>query len=329
MNLVRAEVSRLAGRRFVQVMMLVLVAAFAITVATTIAGSHEPAPYEYAQAAESARQERQTLQLQLTECQAAQRPDASSVARANYPRGCADIDPDEARVENHLYGVFVFEREIRPLLMLLGAFLALFGFLVAASFVGAEMTSGGMTNLLLWRPQRLAVLGTKLGTVLGAILALAIVSTLVYLAAFWVVGHTAGLIGHLNSQEWTRLVLLAVRGLGLTLVATALGFAVATLGRHTAAALGLVAGYVVAWELGARVVMEVIDTRRPDQWMLSTYLAAWVNGRIEMYDSRPCFDWSCNSTYYVTWWHAAIVFATLLTVFVGGSFLNFRRRDVA
>lgn len=328
-NLVRAELSRLAARRFVQVMVLVLVAAFTITVATTIAGSHQPTTYEYAQAEESARQERQSLQRQLAECQAARAPGASSLDRYHYPQGCAGIDPDDARAENHLYGVFVFEREIRPLLMLLAAFLALFGFLVAASFVGAEMNSGGMTNLLLWRPRRLAVLGTKLGTMLGAALGVAIVSTVVYLAAFWVVGHTAGLPGHLNGQEWGDLILLAVRGLGLTLVATALGFAIATIGRHTAAALGVVAGYIVAWEMGARVVMTVIDARTGDRWMLSTYLAAWVNGHIEVWDQYPCYDTICNGTFSIMWWHAAIVLAVLLGVFVGGAFVNFRRRDMA
>jgi len=42
------------------------------------------------------------------------------------------------------------------------AVLALVAYIVGASFVGAEWSSGGMMNLLLWRPRRLQVLGTKL-----------------------------------------------------------------------------------------------------------------------------------------------------------------------
>ncbi|HEU4423897.1 MAG TPA: ABC transporter permease subunit [Pilimelia sp.] len=331
MNLVRAELARLTARRFVQAMVLVLLITFAITVATTIAGSHQPTSFEIAQAEQSAQQERRSIERYLAECRAAQSPDTPRSVRDNYPRNCAGINPADARPENHLWGVFVFEREIRPLVMLLAAFLALFGFLVAASFVGAEMTSGGMTNLLLWRPQRLAVLGTKLGSVLGAVLGVAVVSTVVYVAAFWVVGHTAGMPGHLSSREWGSLVLLGLRGLGLALVMTALGFAVATLGRHTAAALGVVAGYFVAWELGARVVMTVIDASRPERLMLSTYMAAWINGRVEMWDEFVCDSAAggCGGPWVVTWWHAAVVFAALLLIFVGGAFVNFRRRDVA
>lgn len=42
MNLVRAELERLAARRFVQLMVVLLAAAFAVTVVTTLAGSHRP-----------------------------------------------------------------------------------------------------------------------------------------------------------------------------------------------------------------------------------------------------------------------------------------------
>ena len=37
------------------------------------------------------------------------------------------------------------------------AILALVGFVIGASFVGAEWSTGGMMNLLLWRPKRLTV----------------------------------------------------------------------------------------------------------------------------------------------------------------------------
>ena len=39
--------------------------------------------------------------------------------------------------------------------------------MIGASFVGAEWNSGGMMNLLLWRPQRLKVLSTKLAALLA------------------------------------------------------------------------------------------------------------------------------------------------------------------
>ena len=54
----------------------------------------------------------------------------------------------------------------------LAALLALVAFVIGASFVGAEWNSGGMMNLLLWRPQRLQVLGTKLAALLVGLTAL-------------------------------------------------------------------------------------------------------------------------------------------------------------
>ena len=57
------------------------------------------------------------------------------------------------------------------MIVLFGGMLALFGFAVGASFVGAEWHSGGMMNLLLWRPRRLALLAQKLGALLLSVLA--------------------------------------------------------------------------------------------------------------------------------------------------------------
>jgi hypothetical protein len=332
MNLVRAELSRLAARRFVQLMVILLLGAFAITVATTLISSHQPTAAEYAEAERAASQERTNLERWRADCEAAQRPDTPIEVRRQYPSDCSGIRPDQVTVESQLWQVFIFEREIRPLMMFLAAFLALFGFLVAASFIGAELVSGGMTNLLLWRPQRAAVLGAKLGTLLGAVLVLSTAATLLYVGTFWVLAHTTGLTGHVTAAEWGSLVLLAVRGLALTLIATALGFAVATLGRHTAAALGVVAAYTVVWEAGARIVMEIIDVGRPEQWMLSSYLAAWMNGRLQLWDRDACAGGSigfCDETYTINWTHAGAVFVVLLALFVGGAFAVFRRRDLA
>ena len=50
MNLVRAELERLTARRFVQLMLVLLAVAFAVTVATTLAGSHQPTATELQQA---------------------------------------------------------------------------------------------------------------------------------------------------------------------------------------------------------------------------------------------------------------------------------------
>lgn len=321
MNLVRAELGRLAARRFVQLMLVLLVAAFSITVATTLAGSHRPTTGEIAAAEAQAAQRRQQEQQWYDDCLAGS---SESPRAANV---CRNFDPEGIDASNFLVGVFVFEHEVKSLVYFLVAFLTLFGFLVGASFVGAELTSGGMTNLLLWWPRRTTVLGTKLGTLLGAVLAISVVAGAAYLAAFRVVAQVAGLPGQLDGGFWRELGVVGVRGLALALGATALGFALATLGRHTSAAVGVAAGYAIVWEIGGRIVMNVIDAARPDQWMLSTHVVAWMAGELEMWDNTACQ--TCDGRYTLTWLHALVVLVAVLVPATAAAFATFRRRDLA
>lgn len=318
MNLVRAELTRLLARRFTQLMLVLLVGAFAVTIATTVASSHRPTAAEWERAEFQVVQEEERLREMRTLCVAER-------ANADF---CRELESQRPRLEDYLFGVFVFEREIRDLTYFLVAFLALFGFLVAASFIGAELNSGGMTNLLLWRPRRLTVLGTKLGTLLAAMLAIVVVATAGYLAAFWVIAHTNGLPGDVDAEFWGDLAMVVVRGLLLVLGAAALGFCLATLGRHTAAALGAVAAYAIVWEVGARIVMEVVETGRTEMFQLSTYLGAWMDGDVTFYDGR-CMGSFSDCSYSLTWAHGLIVLTALVAIVGVSAFASFRQRDLA
>lgn len=321
-NLVRAELIRLVTRRFTQLMVVLLLGAFGVTLATVTGTTHRPTEVEVTRAEQRAETERVGIRAIYQECQRAQRSDASSNERLRF-RGvdCSTYDPASIGAEDFMVGVFSFTGSMRSLLMFLAGFLALFGFLVGASFVGAELTSGGMTNLLLWRPERLRVLAAKLGTLLAGVAALAVTATLVYLGTFWAVAQLAGYPGHQTGTFWAELTLVGLRSVALALVAAALGFAVATAGRHTSTAIGLLAGYAVVWEIGARIVMTVVGTEQAGRWVLSSYLAAWMNGRLD--------QWEGDGPYTVHWWHAGLLFAVLLAVIVGGTFSHFRRRDLA
>jgi ABC-2 type transport system permease protein len=312
-NLALAELSRLVARRFVQLMAVLLIAAFGITVATTVAGSHQPTTAEWQRAEQEVQEAQLRLERLRLECEQQQ-------VSPTFCDGYLERDP---RVEDYLFGVFVFSDEITELVYFMIAFLALFAFLVAASFIGAELTSGGMTNLLLWRPQRVTVLGTKLATVLAAVLAVSVVASVLYIGAFYAISEVTGVPGDLDAEFWGDLALTVARGLGLVLFAVAIGFGAATIGRHTAAALGLIATYAIVWEVGARIVLEVVESARPDQYMLTSYIGAWMDGDVSFYDRYV------SDPYVLTWVHAAAVFAITLAVIVGGAFATFRHRDLA
>lgn len=331
MNLVRAEASRLIARRFVQLMLLLLIAAFGVTVATTIAGSHQPTATEITRAEAEADQQYREAERWYNQCVTQQELGLPNLDR--FPADCEELRPRRPDVTEFLYGVFVFERQIRPLTYFLVAFLALFGFLVGASYVGAELTSGGMTNLLLWRPQRMVVLGTKLGTLLAATLLVSVVAGPLYLGTFWVIAEVRGLPGELDTEFWRWLGLATGRGLVLVLLVTAIAFAIATVGRHTSAALGAAAAYAVVWEAGARIVMEIVETARPDQWMLSTHIGVWMAGQGRFWDRSACPGDSvlyCDNEWYTLHWPTSLaVLLAVTAVCVGAAFLTFRRRDLA
>lgn len=334
MNLIKAELSRLVSRRFVQVLTILLFAVFGITVAVTLASSHQPTAAEWQQAQQSAERQREESARWQSECLAAHQPGTPESVARNFPddiRHCR-VDLAQIKPEDFLYDAFVFRQYVYLLIGFLAAYLALFGFLIGATFVGAELASGGVTNLLLWRPQRLRVLGAKLGVLLGVVGAFSTVFTLIYVGTFWTLGHTNGYPGRLEEGFWGDLTMVCVRGITLALVATALSFGVATIGRHTAAALGLLTAYTVVWEGGGRLIMDVLRAPLIDPWFLSTYVISWMTGRYEfprrygVYCDSAYGDCDWNITIY--WWQAGLVLAGLLALFVGGAFANFRRRDL-
>ncbi|WP_330439979.1 ABC transporter permease subunit [Micromonospora sp. NBC_00821] len=336
MNLVRAELERLSARRFVQLMLVLLVLAFAVTAATTLAGSHKPSVSELNSARAQAAEARQSMEARHQECLARQdgtiQPDPDDYLSTD----CSEIDPirqDRLPIAaDFLPGVFSFAEQAESLLYFLIAFLVLFGFLVGASYIGADLNSGGVVNLLLWRPRRMTVLATKLGTLLGTVLVLALLASLAYLATFWVIGQTAGLPGRLNSDFWSSLGAVHGRGLVLVLLASTLGFAIATLGRHTSAALGAFAAYAVLWELGGRLVLEIIDARKSDLFMLSSHIGAWLNGGARFYDEQLCrgnnYGSYCEGFYTLPWLPALLVLLGLTGGLTAAAFAVFRRRDL-
>ncbi|MEU1585403.1 ABC transporter permease subunit [Micromonospora sp. NPDC005710] len=336
MNLVRAELERLSARRFVQLMVVLLVLAFAVTAATTMAGSHKPTASELNSAREQAAEARRSMEITHQQCLARQESAVPADTEQMFPSDCSAIDPirqDRLPIPaDYLPGVFNFAEQARPLLYFLIAFLVLFGFLVGASYIGADLTSGGVVNLLLWRPRRLTVLAAKLGTLLGGVLVLALLASVAYLTAFWVIGQTAGLPGRLDDDFWSSLAAVHGRGVVLVLLASAAGFAIATLGRHTSAALGAVAAYAVVWELGGRLVLEIVDARRPDQLMLSSHIGAWLGGGARFFDPELCAGSAgtdyCESFYSLNWPTALLVLLVLTGGLTAAAFAVFRRRDL-
>ena len=130
--------------------------------------------------------------------------------------------------------------------------------LVGASFIGAEWRHDTITTLLTWEPRRIRLMLAKVVAVIlfsfvAALLIQALVGAVVAVSAY-AFGTTAGADG-----EWLRdLTEQTLRIAAVGAVMGVVGFALASLGRNTAAALGVGFAYVV-------VVENLLRALRP-QW---------------------------------------------------------------
>jgi len=163
------------------------------------------------------------------------------------------------------------------------------------------------------------VLGTKLGVVLGFIWVVSIASSVLFVGIFYGIAAWVGWTGDTGDPVfWIRLALLCMRGITLALVVSAIGFAIATIGRHTAAALGTAIGYIIFWELGARLIVETLNINNSntsrDQFFLASHVVSWMSG-------QDGFSLTSFADSVMT---LVIVVAALTAV----AFTAFRRRDI-
>jgi ABC-2 type transport system permease protein len=167
-------------------------------------------------------------------------------------------------------------REVGEILRPMSALLIIAGFMVGASAVGADWQAGFIPTLLTWEGRRGRVFLAKLLAVAGTIfVAVAVWQTLLtlILAPFAAVRDAADGTG----EAWLR----ETSGLGLRISAVAggaaaLGYAIALLGRGTAAALGGGLAYVLILE---SVLSSNFKPLRP--WLMLNNAIVFVNGQFE------------------------------------------------
>ena len=151
--------------------------------------------------------------------------------------------------------------------------LVIVAWVLGASAIGADWQSRTLTTLLTWEPRRVRVLLGKAGAAM-------IVAALFFLFAQALLfgallpsalahGTTAGADG-----SWYALLAGVVgRGGVMVAVAAGIGFAIASVGRNTAAALGIGFAYVVVIE---NVVGQFLEDWR--RWLLLGNTIVFVSG---------------------------------------------------
>jgi ABC-2 type transport system permease protein len=321
MSLYAAESRRLIKRRFTRYFVLgalVVLAAIAVAMFVT---NHKVGPAQLAEAKAKAH----------AECQAAHgTPNAKQ-----YPADCSELTPPSVNDFNPAWytpPTFDFRKKFPDLVTALAALLAVLGFVVGASFVGAEWNSGGMANLLLWRPQRIRVLATKLLAFLAGLTALTVVLSAVWTGLFTLIAHLRGTSASMTGGAWQSLLLMETRGLVLVIVAGALGFGLASLGRHTAMALGVAIGLIIVLQFGLGTALSLANVKFAEAYLIPVWTIAWMKKVYEIQDYNSCnysvTDGCQPDTFTITWHMAGGALAVAFVVIVGAALWTIRSRDI-
>lgn len=213
--------------------------------------------------------------------------------------------------------------------MTTAAYLSMFTcFLVAASFIGAEYSTGSLANWLTFVPQRLKVFASKaIAVVLGSALlgAVAVFATL-GLTAAQVVHHGEALVGlgHVAASSGRAVVLVALAGLA--------GYVLALVTRHTVAAVVVPLGYGL---LRTVLVVFTSDVDAPLAWLPPYLPELNLQAFLEhgttytQYSKGPAVgsDYS-DIDKHLSFAHSGLYWLAVAVAAIVAGALVFRRRDV-
>ena len=307
-TLLAAELRRIASRRLVR-----LTAALALigallggAAAFAFSGSLSDAEYQQRVAEAEARLQAQDAQIEsCLQAHGVERGEEISdeVAQQCFPDedvGHVD-DPrfDRSRLESILRGVT-------------GA-LAVIAWGLGASLVGAEFASRSMTTLLTWEPRRGRVFVAKTAAVMLAVTVFALAVLVLVGLAMWPALAAHGAPLRAGDPTLWSLAGTVGRGVALATISAGIGFAIATIGRNTAAALGAGFAYVIVLE---NIVGTSLEGWR--RWLLLGNVIVFVSGRSDGSDVPG------RSVAGAGVFLAAVAVGSLLVA--GGAF---RRRDLA
>ena len=319
MRLVWAEITRLFGRRFTAIALILLLLALG---GSQLVVNKALAP--------PSGEERTAAQ------QAYDQAHKDWVANHDkYERDCHDTGgtPEECTAPEPTLADFSvdptsFKEVVSTALELSTVLVALGAFMIAASSIGAEYSSGSIANWLTFIPRRGHVFWSKLLTLIGFAALLGTFAATLVLAAGLVLArlHASPIESLREPAGLGARSILAVVGLAV------LGFCIALVTRHTVGALGVLLAYVVVLFLRMGILGEREWIQRMTPWTPEGNLAAIVeHGHTYAVPVQKMTSDGMTIElvqHTVSLAHGAIYWSILIPLVVAGSLLIFRRRDV-
>lgn len=239
MRLFHSELLRARSRRLVWMVLAGSVLGVATGVTIAAVGSDRPSPAELAAAERSAERDK-----------AACLSGAFGPTEDQPPEGYASLEEfcDEAvQPSNYVQSELIRLAELPDILEGTSLIIVLIAVLLGASLGGADWSAGSMTTLLTWESRRVRVIVTR--TVVAAIVGFLItlfVQSLFGLA--WAAGTAVRGIATTPGGFLTEILGVIVRVSAVAALIGVVAFAVANIGRSTAASIGILLGYLVIIE---------------------------------------------------------------------------------
>jgi ABC-2 type transport system permease protein len=269
-RLIRAELRRVIARRLVRRTVLLVAAAIVIGGILTFATTSSLSESTYQQRVRTAAVQQKAQEARTQACLTAHGVKVGDDFSNDIANQCFPNDTIRAHDPR-------FHRaRLKSMLQGIAGILAIIGWALGASLIGAEFASRSMTTLLTWETRRTRVIVAKTVVVLLAVAAFAAL-TLIALA----LAMLPALVAHgapLRPGDPSLATLAGVIGRGTVLgaLAAGMGFAIATLGRNTAAALGAGFAYIIVLEniLGSSL-------RHWRSWLLLGNAIVFVSGHTD------------------------------------------------
>lgn len=329
MSLVRAERRRFAKRRLTRWMVVAALILLGLVVTGTFFSNHKPTPAVIAQAEADAQRNYEAtvadFKRQKERCEA-----TPTTEECNYYMN-AEVPPrSEFKAEWYMPSSFDFKESYAELLVVWAAIIAMIGFVLGASFVGAEWASGSMMNLLTWRPKRTGVLATKFGVLLSWMTVISVGTLALWTGALWLTAYLRGSNAGMTEGTWMSFGLAGLRGLGMILVFCAVGFLLASIGRHTGLALGAALAVVIVGQVGVSIVLGMAGVKFFEQYLIPVHFYAWMNKSVTLESyPRTCTGMCEPEKLIVSWGETGSIAAGVVVFLLVIAFWQMRRRDVA
>jgi hypothetical protein len=193
---------------------------------------------------------------------------------------------------------------------------SILGLVVGASFVAASWQTGTISTIFTWEPRRLRWFTARILVLAAGVLVMTVLIVSCLSAGLALAAMLRGSIAGVGGEWWADVLTTSLRVSVAAAVSAVIGGAVAAVGRHTAAALGV----VFIW---TAVIEGLIRGLRPlwSPWLLGDNLASflgWVTTNYQV---------STFESYTITPGRAIFVILGYTAVLLGLGFIFVRIRD--